>query len=143
MPSSGLTLYRDVTFYFTDQFGEQQFIRASRFSYRPKTEATARSYLNGDTLHPETYVGYEGDMTIDRNGPNLEDFQIAKETAFRNGVNYLGGTLTWFITEANGTESKFMLTDVTLQVTSLGSYDAPTNAVEQSLTFMANQFLRV
>ena len=141
----GLTTFsigRDTQIVIMGPNGRVDISHVTAFESRQLTNPIRISRLDGSQLGAELPKGWEGSFEVERGTSALDDFIVAIEQDFYNGVGFQAGTLYQYVTEADSSVSTYQFDGVVFKLASAGSWKGDTS-VKQKLEFFATRKRRI
>lgn len=142
MPINGFTVGRDISLDFNTATGPLTFGLITKFSKKQDTTEKKIKGLDGITRHVRFPQGWSGNIEIERQGPELDNYFAQEEDNYYAGIDEQGGTITETITEASGAVSQFRYIGVLLKFDDAGD-SAGDETVKQKVSFLASRRIKV
>lgn len=144
MPMNGQTVGRDVSLDLMTSRGLLAIDAAAitDFSAQPTTSSTNSKGFDGKTRFGVFPDGWQGVISIDRMGSQIDDYWAQYEADYYAGVNIQSGTITETIQEPNGGISQYRYTGVMFDYKDAGT-KTPNQLVKLKLNFMAARRIKV
>lgn len=124
MPNGGLNVGRDYSLRLNSVGSnlELPVISIEKVNARPTNEVKKYVPINGLMQPVLFHIGWELDITLARRDNRIDLWWALLEAQYFNGVPQPGGFLSETITEADGSRTQFMYTDLVLELTDAGTY---------------------
>lgn len=123
MPVNGMSVGVDYSFTYYDgasgqlvNFGDIQNIVITELKHDVKNMP-----YNDDPSYGYVPDGFRIEFTVTRTGSNIEDFQVAKDNAFRNGQVQPPGFLNETVTDPDGTVHRYQYQKCVIFLTDHGN----------------------
>lgn len=136
-----MTIARDVSWVINTAQGTLTISADFITSFEAKPDAKVDKHLgvSGIITPFTTHGGHSIDMEITRTSDQLETYWAIAEAAYYAGEDVPGGTIYETITEANGSVSQHIFTNVQLKVDTFGVKKG-NELVSQKLSGFATRF---
>ena len=141
----GLTTFsigRDTQLVVMGPKGRVDINHVTAFESKQLTSPIRVSRLDGSQLGAELPKGWEGSFEVERGTSALDDFILAIEQDFYNGVGSQAGTLYQYVTETDSSVSTYQFDGVVFKLVSAGNWKGDTS-VKQKLEFFATRKRRI
>lgn len=142
MPINGFTVGRDVSLVVHDSEGPHRFSLITNFTSKPVTSDVKVKGLDGLTRHVVFHDGWQGQLDIERQDGELDDFWAKIENDYHEGVDRLPATISETITEPGGGTSQFRYTEVLFKLEDAGEKKGDAT-VKQKLSWLAQRRIKI
>lgn len=121
----------------TAKYGRLVLGQMLKFSSKETVAEKTETLMNGRNVNNVFSQGYEGSLTMLRNGPQVSEYfkKISKDRKLRK--HEVGDTIICTIREANGQVTRNTYTECKMILSDAGTWDG-TSHVNQTITFKAS-----
>lgn len=142
MSLTAFSIGRDTQLVIMGPNGRVDLAHVTGFDNRQITSSVRVSRLDGTHLGTELPKGWEGSFEVERGTSTLDDFIVALEQNYYNGVTSQPSTMYQYITELDGSVSTYQFNGVVFKLSNAGTWKGDAS-VKQKLDFYATQKQRI
>lgn len=142
MSLTAFSIGRDTQLVIMGPNGRVDLAHVTGFDNRQITSSIRVSRLDGTHLGTELPKGWEGSFEVERGTSTLDDFIVALEQNYYNGVTSQPSTMYQYITELDGSVSTYQFNGVVFKLSNAGTWKGDAS-VKQKLDFYATQKQRI
>lgn len=142
MPNQGYSVGKDISIDLVTQGGVLALSAETGFTEKQKVTDREVTLMNGNTDNLTFYKGWEGTMTFERRGPELDNFMAGVEDRYYAGDDQQPLSIKRTVREPSGQISQFLYTGVQVRVTNAGDWKGD-DTVKPTLDWTATRKRKV